>query len=242
MSVGSWKREATVTEIERLRTAFRVGGFDETEGHLSEEQWESLACGEFEHGDRVAALDNILGCRQCREIHQSLLVLREQAHTFDSGAPVPEITRRPSRRGWVFPGILAVAATLFLVLFLPFDPSLTNHGPSAPLGPILRSSQWERTATPLSPVGPTSMSGVVFSWTPSPIAPVSIVQLIDDGGEVVWTSQETETASVDWPEDIVLRPARYYWRVLSLGGAAGGEQASDLVAFDLTGESPSSPP
>lgn len=246
MSAGHWTREATVTEVERLRTAFRITGSDEAEGHLSEHQWESLACGEFDHGDRETALDHILGCRRCTEIHQALLVLREQAHTFDSEAPVPDRPLRAhgrvSSRRWVFAGVLAVAATLVVVVLRPFGPGLTNPGTSATSSPMLRSSQWEQAATPLSPIGPISTSDVVFSWKPSPVAPVSIMQLIDDSGEVVWTSQETENTSVEWPSDVAKRPGRYYWRVLSLGGAIGGEQASDLVAFDLTGPSPANPP
>lgn len=226
-----------MTEIERIRTAFRVTDPNEAEGHLSDQQWESLACGELDHGDSEAALDHILSCRQCTEIHQSLLVLREHAHEFDPGAPVPNTPRKPSHRGWVFSGILAVAATLFIIILRPLGPDTTNNGPSAAFDPILRSSQWEQAAIPLSPVGQTSMSSVVFSWTSSPTAPISIVQLIDNRGEVVWTSQETETTSIECPDDFALRPGHYYWRVLSLGGAAGGEQASDLVAFDLT-ESP----
>ncbi len=227
-----------MTEIERIRTAFRVTDPDEAEGHLSEQQWESLACGELGHEDHEAALDHILGCRRCTEIHQSLLVLREHAHAFDPGAPVPDITRKPSRRGWVFSGILAVAATLFIIIFRPLGPDMTSNGPSAAFDPILRSSQWEQPAVPLSPIGQTSMSGIVFSWTSSPIAPVSIVQLIDNRGEVVWTSQETENTSIEWPGDLAKQPGHYYWRVLSLGGAVGGEQASDLVAFDLTDNPP----
>lgn len=231
-----------MTEIERLRTAFKVTGPSEPEGDLSEQQWESLACGELDHGDYEAALDHILGCNRCTDIHQSLLVLKEHAHGFDRGAPVPYVISKPSRRRWVFSGILAAAAMLLVVIFRPLGPGLTNPGPSTPFDPILRSPQVGQSATPLSPVGQTSMSSVVFSWSPSPIARVSIVQLIDDDGELVWTSQETESTSIDWPIDVAQSPGRYYWRVLSLGEAGDGEQASDLVAFDLTELSPSSPP
>lgn len=231
-----------MTEIERLRTAFMVTGASEPEGHLSEQQWENLACGELDRGDYEAALDHILGCSPCTDIHQSLLVLKEHAHTFDSGAPVPSVISKPSRRRWVFPGILAAAAMLLVIVFRPLGPGLNEPGSSTPIDPILRSPQMGQTATPLSPVGRTSMSKVVFSWSPSPIAPVSIVQLIDDDGELVWTSQETESTSIDWPIDVAQSPGRYYWRLLSLGEAGDGEQASDLVAFDLTEPSPSSPP
>jgi len=231
-----------VIETERLRTAFRATGPDDAEGHLSELQWESLACGELDHGDHEAALDHILGCRQCTEIHQSLLVLREHAHAFDPGAPVPEIAWKPSKRGWVFTGMLAMAATLLVVILLPLGPGPTNPGSSTPSDSLLRSSHKEQTATPLSPIGPIPASTVVFSWEPSQIAQVSIIQLIDENGEVVWTSQETENTSIEWPINVAKRPGHYYWRVLSLGGATGGKQASDLVAFEITGASPSSPP
>ncbi|MEN8163331.1 MAG: hypothetical protein ABFS37_04315 [Acidobacteriota bacterium] len=230
-----------MTEIVRFRTAFMLTDPTEAERHLSEQQWESLACGELDQENHEAALDHILGCRRCAEIHQSLLVLRENAHTFDPGAPVPNVARKSSSRGWIFSGMLAVAATLLVIVFRPVGPDLTNSGPPAAFDPVLRSSQWEQSATPLSPVGQTSMSRVVFSWTSSPTAPVSIVQLIDGHGEVVWTSQETEANTLDWPDNIAPSPGRHYWRVLSFGGAAGGQQASDLVAFDLS-EFPSGNP
>jgi len=231
-------REATVTEIERIKTAFKVTGADEAEGHLSEQQWESLACGELDRPDNEAALDHILGCRQCTEIHQSLLVLREHAHDFDPGAPVPEISRKPSSRRWIFAGVLAVAATLFVVILQPLGPGLTTPGSSPSSDPVLRSSNKAQTATPLSPIGPVLDSAVVFSWEPSPTAPVSIVQLIDETGEVVWTSHETEKALIEWPSEVAKRPEHYYWRVLSVGGASGGKQASDLVAFEPTASPP----
>ncbi len=226
-----------MSEIERIRTAFRVTDADEADGHLSEQQWERLACGELDHPDHEAALDHILGCRRCTEIHQSLLVLRERAHTFDPGAPVPSITRKPSNRGWVFAGVLAVAATLVVVVLQPLGPGLTIPGSSPSSDPVLRSSNKAQTAIPLSPIGPVPASAVVFSWEPSPTAPVSVLQLIDETGEVVWTSHETEKTSIEWPGDIAKRPGHYYWRVLSVGGSTGGKQASDLVAFELT-ESP----
>ncbi len=227
-------REATVTEIERIRTAFRVTDADEADGHLSEQQWESLACGELDRPDNEAALDHILGCRQCTGIHQSLLVLREHAHDFDPGAPVPEISRKPSSRRWIFAGVLAAAATLVVVILQPLGPGLTNPGSPPPSDPALRSSQKAQTATPLSPIGPVPASAVVFSWEPSPTAPVSIVQLIDESGEVMWTGHETEKTSIEWPGNLAKRSGHYYWRVLSVGGATGGKQASDLVAFELT--------
>ena len=223
-----------MTEIERIKTAFKVTGADQAEGHLSEQQWESLGCGELNRPDYEAVLDHILGCPRCTEIHQSLLVVREHAHAFDPGAPAPELARKPSKRGWVFSSMLAVAATLLLVIFRPFGPGLTDPGPSTSSDLLLRSSHKEQTAAPLSPIGPVLASAVAFSWEPSHTAPVSIVQLIDGSGEVVWTSQETEKASVEWPSNVAKRPGHYYWRVLSVGGATGGEQASDLVAFDLT--------
>lgn len=230
-------REATVTEIKKMRAAFRVTDSNEAEGHLSEKQWESLACEELDPGNHEVALDHILGCGRCTEIHKSLLVLREHAHEFDPGAPVPKITRKPLHRSWVFAGVLAVAATLVFVIIQPLGPGPAIPGTSSPPGLILRSSQLEPPAVPLSPIGPVPASGVVFSWEPSQIAQVSIVQLIDESGEVVWTSQETENTSIEWPGDVAEQPGHYYWRVLSVGGATKGEQASGLVAFEIT-ESP----
>lgn len=229
-------------EIERLRSAFKVTGAGEAEGHLSEQQWENLACGELDREDHEAALDHILGCSQCTAVHQSLLVLKGNAHTFDSGAPAPSDIPKPSRRRWLLPGVLAAAAMLLVIVLRPPGSGMNESGSSIPTDPVLRSPQPREAATPLSPVGRTSMSKVVFSWRPSPVAPVSIVQLIDDEGELVWTSRETESTSIDWPIDLAQSPGRYYWRVLSLGEAGDGERASDLVAFDLTEPSPSNPP
>lgn len=232
-----------MTEIDHIKEAFRASQPDGAEEHLSDIQWESLACGELDGKDHLAALDHILGCHQCTKIHQSLLVLNEKAHTFDPGAPVPTITRKSSNRNWVFSGIFAVAATLLFVIFRPISPSLPNPGtPLTPPETVLRSSSFEQSATLLAPAEMDSVSRVVFRWSPSPVAPVSIVQLIDDHGEILWTSQETTTDSLVLPDDVALPSGHYYWRVLSLGGSAGGKLASDLVAFDLTDAPPSSPP
>lgn len=230
-------------EIDHIKEAFRASRPDGAEEHLSEHQWERLACGELDRKDHQEALDHILDCRQCTEIHQSLLVLKEKAHTFDPGAPVPNIVKKTSNRNWVFSGIFAVAATLLFVIFRPLSPSLTNPGtPLTPPEPVLRSSSLEPSATLLAPTEMDSVSRVFFRWSPSPVALVSIVQLVDDHGEIRWTSEETTADTMELPGDVALPSGRYYWRVLSLGGSAGGEQASDLVAFDFTEASPSSPP
>lgn len=231
-----------MTEIDHITEAFRISNPDGAEEHLSELQWENLACGELDGKDHQAALDHILGCRQCTEIHQSLLVLKEKAHTFDPGAPVPAITRKTPRRSWIFGGILAVAATLLLVVFRPLTPNMTQPGTLTSDQPVLRSSSSEHSATPLAPAEMDSVSKIVFRWSPSPIAPVSIIQLVDDYGEIRWTSQETTADTMELPGDVVLAPGRYYWRVLSLGGTAGGEHSSGLVAFDVTEVFSSNPP
>lgn len=231
-----------MTESDHIIEAFRTSNYDEAEGHLSELQWESLACGELDRKDHQAALDHILGCRQCTEIHQSLLVLKERAHSFDPGAPMPDITRKTSSRNWVFGGVLAVAATLVLVILRPLTPDLTQPGTLTPHEPVLRSSSLERLATPLVPTEMDSVSRVVFRWQPSQIAPVSIIQLVDDHGEIRWTSEETTADTMELPGNVALPSGRYYWRVLSLGGTTGGDHASDLVAFDVTEASSSNLP
>lgn len=231
-----------MTEIDTFTGAFRASDDANPEEHLSELQWEGLACGELDRNDHEAALDHILGCRQCSEIHQSLMVLKQGAHHFDPGAPVPSISRKSPIHNWVFGSILAIAATFLFVIFRPMPPSMIHPGSPTRDEPVLRSSSSIRPPIPLFPTENDAVSTVVFKWEPSTAAPLSIVQLLDDNGEVQWTSQETTTDTMELPGDVTIPSGHYYWRVLALGGPTGPRHASDLVAFDLTRDSSSNPP
>ncbi len=229
----SWRREATVTDLEHLKTAFRASEAGASGGHLEDLQWEKLALEEMGDAERERALDHILGCRQCTEIHQALLVVRQHAHSFDSNAPPPPVTVGKFFRRRIVSGFLVAAAAgaVFVVLVRP---SPEQPGPVKMSNPILRSVPVERTPIPLSPIGPTSGVDLVFSWDPAQAAPDSIIQLIDDTGEVLWTSGPIGDSSIPWPGEIPARPGQYYWRILSVDKIGGRSLESNMVSFEIT--------
>ena len=231
-----------MTDIEALRKAFRITEGENPKAHLTDQEWEALATGDIGSSEVESFLEHIFLCGQCSEIHKALLVLKDQAHTFDPGAPAPTRSTITSRKTWVFSGLVAVAATVLIVVLLPLGPSSPKEAP-IPTGTntIYRSAPEHVDAVPLSPKGQVSQSEILFTWRPSPSAPTSIIQLIDTDGEILWTSPETEAGSIRRPGGR-LPPGQYYWRVLPVGGVGNPTQESEMLAFEVIEPSPSNPP
>lgn len=231
-----------MTDIEELREAFRITEEESGKAHLTEQQWEALSTGDTSSSEVESFLEHIFSCGQCREIHKSILVLKDQAHTFDPGAPAPTRSAITSRKTWVFSGLVAVAATVLIVVLLPLGSFSPKEAP-IPTGTntTYRSAPKYVDAVPLSPKGQVSQSDILFTWRPSPSAPTSIIQLIDTDGEILWTSPETTAGSIRRPGER-LPPGQYYWRILPVGGVGNPTQESEMLAFEVIEPSPSNPP
>jgi hypothetical protein len=232
----------SVVDLDTLRKAYRDVVSDSDAIHLSEDRWERLADGELPAEELAAAHDHILSCPQCSDTYRALRILRAEASSFDPGAPEPSLTTghsAPSRRYLLRGlGLLAVAATVMMVVVLPtFSPDTQDPGANPQ---VLRSPVELAPATPVAPVdqvvawqpGP----GVVFRWTLDRVAP-GVVEILDGDGELIWSSQESTATEMDWPVEITPEPGRYYWRVV-VTGAGDKKIASELVAFELSASHP----
>lgn len=210
-------------EIERLRNAVESTG-DGTGNHVEDRLWEALALDELGPDERNEILDHVLECPECRDIHRAILSLREEAHTFDPGAPKPAPGPASPFRRRITPALLAMAATvLFLVVFPRFW-----TGPEH-FGVTLRGSTRESAPVPIAPAGPTAADSIVFSWKPA--TPPASVELLDAGGDIIWTGPESDSGRTPWPMEIEPKPGIYYWRALPAGD---GRPPSELIRFEIT--------
>ncbi|NOZ94201.1 MAG: hypothetical protein GXP47_05600 [Acidobacteria bacterium] len=222
-----------MVELERLRAAYREiepAGTD----HLSDEQWERLACDEGDRVEREPVLEHVLSCPQCSQVYRGVLAVRRQAHTFDPGAPAPaRETKRPRMWRGLLAGLVAAAAVVAVILVIRPQLGTSPTIPSGNESMSLRSG--ESVASPLvvSPRGELSAPPAGFSWQAVPGARGYVVELLGEDGEPVWTSDELKTASTPWPSTVPAAKGRYYWRVLAIPRNGGEPVASDLESFDV---------
>ncbi|MEE4273068.1 MAG: hypothetical protein V2I67_15450 [Thermoanaerobaculales bacterium] len=230
-----------MVDLERLREAYRTAARSDEDGHPSSADWERLACGELEGEPRRRLLDHVMGCPMCADIYRALDIVRSEAPVFDEGAPRPEKAQtRPARSRWASwrgMGVLAIAATAVLVVVLP----LQRGGDSeVEPGIVVRSGNEAGTLRPVAPVGEVRWrpgDDVVLEWAADAPNGPYVVEILDGGGEPVWTGPDTEDTETVWPGDAVPGPGQYYWRVLA-GGASSDRDDSPLEAFELVSANP----
>ena len=230
-----------MTEVEDLRGAFRHSFSGDASEHLSEDLWEALALGELGPGDRDNAIDHILECPECADVHRALLVVRSGAAAFDPDAPavVEPSHGGPSTksRWWGGLSVFALAATIVLAVVLPLR--TPTEAPTGPGPMVLRSSGESSPIRPLSPVdevvGWQTIGELVLRWEAEDELGPFVAEILDADGELIWSSPQTMDAEVLWPAELTDQPGRYYWRVLAVD-SANGSIASDLASFDLVNE------
>ena len=178
--------------------------------------------GRLEAGARGRVVAHLLSCARCRSAVKA--TSRVAAETT-----VTEQTPVRRWRRWSLPLGLAAAAALVLLLVprgggdsssagLREPPDTSIHAPLlvAPRGPVARVDQ--------------------FVWSGVPRSDRYRLRLYTDEGDVLWTTEMTDT-SVTLPASVVLSPqATYFWKV-----EAQTEWkrwvSSDLVQFRLVGPS-----
>jgi hypothetical protein len=230
-----------MSEIETLRAAFRESVTGDDDSHLSDDQWERLACDEMAHDERQNVLDHIVECPLCSDTYRAIRIVRLESPAFDDAVPAPMVGHRDAtvRR---FPlrtlGLLALAATVMLAVALPMHLLRKQAIDDATM--VVRSAGDEVALVPVSPMGTVVWSrgeDILVEWTLAE-APVSaFVEILDADGELVWTGPEVQSTEVVWPGEDIPGHGRYYWRVI-IGDHATEVVDSELVSFDLSASHP----
>ncbi|MEO7986724.1 MAG: hypothetical protein ABI766_09345 [Gemmatimonadales bacterium] len=167
---------------ERLREAYIAavegGAVRPSAAHPSPEALASLARREGPEAARLATLDHVMSCRECRA-EFDLLRAVEGADAKLGAA------RSTGRRAWFVPA--ALAASLLVAIGLgrmatrPGDDDITRGG--------------ETGAISLLRPGAEAIAGdsLTFAWTPAPGARKYSLEVLDAGGRVVLMAETSDT-------------------------------------------------
>ena len=200
-------------------------------GHLLEEDWERLACGELAAADQESALHHVSRCAECARIFRGLDALTEGARSFDPTVPAarPRVLGFP--RGLLLGG-LAAAATLAVVLLRP---AAGREVPGSLPGDGFRGAAEGLDPAPLAPRGRVAGLPTGLRWTGTATPALYHVVVLDADGEPVWSSGEIEGSGMPWPAELDLKAGPYFWQVIALprGGLPGDRRASALAAFEV---------
>jgi hypothetical protein len=215
---------------ERLRRLY-TGSAVPAGGHLLEEDWERLACGEMAAADRERALEHVTRCAECARIYRGLDALTEGARSFDPGVPAAPSRTLAYPRGLLLGG-LAAAAALAAMLFWP---AAGQRPRATPPGDGFRGAAESLDPAPETPRGRVQGLPTELRWKGVPSPARYRVVVLDPDGEPIWSSGEVEATTLPWPAGLVLKPGSYFWQVIALprGGLPGDERASALAAFEV---------
>jgi hypothetical protein len=185
---------------ERLRRAYAAavesGAAAPAGEHVTPEAIAGLARREGSEAERLATLDHVMSCHECRA-EFDLLRSIEEARTQLEGA------KGGRRRTWLVP--VALAATLLIavgvsrMLVRPGD-DLTRGG--------------ETSALTLLQPGAQAVAGdsLTFVWSPAPGARKYALEVLDAGGSVVLMAEVPDTVATP-SVSAGLPPGEYKWWV-----------------------------
>jgi hypothetical protein len=215
---------------EKLRALYAAWA-DSREGHLLEQDWERLACGEMAAAERESALDHVTRCAGCARIYRALDALTEGAREFDSGAPARAASVLPFSRGLLLGGLAAAAALAILLLRPAMNPEVARP----PAGDSFRGSTVSLDPIPQAPLGRVVGLPSGLRWRGISGTALYRVIILDADGEAVWSSGDLEATALAWPRELALKPGSYYWQVIAQprGGLPGDRRASALAGFEV---------
>jgi hypothetical protein len=215
---------------ERLRMLYSASAAPAV-GHLREEDWERLACGEMAESDRQGALDHVTRCAACARIFRGLDALAEGARTFDPSVPAPPARILAFPRGLLLGGLAAAAAVAVVLL----RPAAGPEAPAVPPGDGFRGEATSQDPAPIAPRGSVAGVPAELRWKGIEAPALYRVVLLDADGEPVWSSAEIDGTALAWPAGLDLKPGSYLWQVIALprGGLPGDRRASALAGFEV---------
>jgi hypothetical protein len=172
--------------------------------HLPPERIEALVAGTLGEDDRLAALDHVMGCPECRHGYDLLATLR-------ASRPAP-VTR------FLIP--LGLAATAVLAVGI--------------LGSRLRSGRDDPTRGGQPPVvvAPTGEVGggpIRFVWRPAPGAREYRIELLDSRGNQLHAAVTADTGYA-LPGSVTLAAGEYQWLVTA-DPTGSGPAVSEVGRF-----------
>lgn len=211
---------------ESLRQAYRQAHDSAAGPHLSEDEWEQLACGALDAGATERAHNHITACTRCAEIRRSISVVAEEAAQFDPHAVRPAITPAAGSRTWFYVGGLAAAAALFAAVSLDLGGPRQSSG-----GEVMRTSIADTVIGAVAPTANTALIGRRFAWQPVATADVYELRINAADGAAVWTTRGAATEAT-LPLEINVSRGQFYWQVTAFRDhAAIG--TSPLVPFRI---------
>jgi len=184
---------------ERLRQLYSaaVAGRSRAEGHPAPEAIAALARREGSEAGRLATLDHVMGCGECRRDFNLLRTVQRAG--VESG-----VAPSGARRSWFMP--VALAASLLLAIGIG-RAALQVRSDDTTRGR-------ETGAVTLVRPGTDAAAGeaLTFTWRPVPGAQRYELELLDAGGNVVASAATGDTATA--PQAVrTLAPGEYRWWV-----------------------------
>lgn len=169
---------------ERLREAYAApvesGTARPVGGHASPEALAALARREGMESERLATLDHVMSCRECRADFDLLRAVE------GAGAKLGK-ARSGARRAWFLPAALAasllVAIGVGRLVTRPGDDDIARGGQTGAIS-LLRP-------------GKEAVAGdsITFAWTPAPGAGKYSLEVLDAGGSVVLMAETSDTVT-----------------------------------------------
>lgn len=175
-------------------------------GHLTDREWEQLACGELDDAARERAMTHILSCADCSTIHRAIIGVSEGARAFDPRAASGAAAHRSSWRLWTLAGGLAAAAVIAIAVVVDSpvrprpQPDATRNGSAGAIVTI---------TTPLV------LPDRHVAWSEVAKADTYEVRLNDSTGAPAWSTRVT-AAETELPAGVTLARGTYYLQVSAI--------------------------
>jgi hypothetical protein len=185
-----------------LRAAYQAGNGDRG-GHLTDREWEQLACAEMDDAAKTRALSHAVSCPTCSTIHRSLIALAEGATAFDPASKASVTNRAFAWRPWAVGGGLAAAALIVLAVMI--DNPSRDRQPSN----VTRTNVEGATITVTRSL---SLPDRRLAWTAVPNADRYEVRISDATGALLWTTRLT-TDEAEVPAQVALSRGTYYLQI-----------------------------